>query len=173
MPTPFAGGEVSVVQGTAPQIVLALSGGTKWGGPVGTGAVLSYSFPEPPATPALWSTASKEQGGYGPPDGPGEPWSGGFAALGEAQRAGVEAALQAWAAVADVTFAQVAETPDNVGDLRFATTDHTQRQPRPPRQAASTQRSAAPTSSRVSAVIGTKRVLLCPWWWGPSRCGLV
>jgi hypothetical protein len=120
MTTPFTGSEASFVYYTGRLELDALLIGTKWGGPAGTGAHVTYSFPEPPATPALWSTASEDEGGgYGPDGGPGEPWSNEFAALSPAQRAGAEAALQAWAAVADITFTRVDETPDEVGDIRI------------------------------------------------------
>ena len=74
MPTPDSITEVSLPDelwnGTAPEVILALSVGAKWAGPLGTGVDLLYSFPESPATPGLWSVRS-----YGTPEDGLEPGS--------------------------------------------------------------------------------------------------
>jgi Ca2+-binding RTX toxin-like protein len=81
--------------------------GTKWGGPVGTGVSLDYSFP---TGSSIWAS------GYGE----GEPSL--LTPLTPLQQAAAAGALAAWAAVANVQFSAVTETPDSVGDLRFGWT---------------------------------------------------
>ena len=82
--------------------------GTKWGGPVGTGDRITYSFPE---MGAVWVADYSEEN---------EPTRS-FQPLNPAQRAGVQQALADWARLANLEFVQVSETAGEIGDLRFAT----------------------------------------------------
>lgn len=82
--------------------------GTKWGGPVGRGVTLDYSFPE---GTTYWAT---NYSGLDEPDA--------YSALDAGQRAAVRSALGSWAAVADVGFVEVPDTENVVGELRFGFT---------------------------------------------------
>lgn len=85
----------------------ALLGGTKWGsGAAGQSATVTYSFAQ---SGLLWST------GYGS----GEP-SYGFQPLNASQMSVARKALNAWSAVANVSFVEVTESSTDVGDMRFA-----------------------------------------------------
>ncbi len=85
----------------------ALLGGTKWGsGAVGQAVTVTYSFAQ---SGLLWRT------GYGS----GEP-SYGFQPLNGTQMEVARKALNAWSAVANVTFVEVTESSTVVGDMRFA-----------------------------------------------------
>lgn len=84
--------------------------GNKWGGPVGTGAVISYSFPD---ENSVWANP------YGERDEP----KNGFSSYNEAEREVARAAIAAWEATgADITFVEVNETSTSVGDIRFGWT---------------------------------------------------
>ena len=85
----------------------ALVGGVKWGGAIGTGAVVTYSFP---------TSGSKWEDGYSSLNEPDR----NFAAFTSAERAVARKALDAWEKVADITFVEVDETSRDVGDIRFA-----------------------------------------------------
>jgi serralysin len=104
MPTPSGYSPYSYVNDSGTYYVDALMSGVKWGGGIGTGASLSYSFPGINAT---WIS------GYGS----GEP-SNGFAALSAGQQGAFAAALATWAEVANIGFSQVADTNTSVGDIR-------------------------------------------------------
>ena len=85
----------------------ALLGGTKWGsGAVGQAVTVTYSFAQ---SGLLWRT------GYGS----GEP-SYGFQPLNGTQMEVARKALNAWSAVANVSFVEVTESSTVVGDMRFA-----------------------------------------------------
>lgn len=98
-------------------LFLAASGGAKWGGPVGTGAALTYSFP--------WATSGTAVfAGY---DGAAystlnEHTATTRYALNGVQQQAVKLALAQWSAVANLTFREVDDATTNVGDLRFAWT---------------------------------------------------
>lgn len=101
-------------------LFVATADGAKWGGPVGTGARLTYSFPWDGDRPAVFA-------GYN-----GAPYSelnenkaSVRYGLDEVQQQAVAKALAQWSAVANLTFQEVADTADNVGDLRFAWTSAT------------------------------------------------
>jgi serralysin len=80
----------------------------KWGGTVGAGVTLSFSFP--------WSSDSAFwQDSYGA----GEPASLLSFDPGQSMTA-ARNALQAWANVANLNFVEVSESPTEVGDFRFA-----------------------------------------------------
>jgi serralysin len=86
--------------------VNAIASGEKWGGPLGTGISITYSFP---ASGSVWKSP------YSPNNEPT-----GFTALTTAQAAAFRAELQAWANVANISFVEVADTPTLVGDIRVA-----------------------------------------------------
>ena len=83
--------------------------GTKWGGPPGTGAALTFSFPQ---DYDAWDPA------YG-----SEPYA--WYALEDYQMAGARAALASWAAVANISFTEITENQwGDVGEIRFAFSDY-------------------------------------------------
>jgi serralysin len=86
--------------------VNALASGEKWGGPVGSGISITYSFP---TSGAVWKTPYTAQN---------EP--SGFTAFTAAQATQFRAELQTWANVANINFVEVADTPTVVGDIRVA-----------------------------------------------------
>jgi serralysin len=86
--------------------VNALSSGEKWGGPVGSGISITYSFP---TSGAVWKTP------YSPENEPS-----GFTVFTAAQATQFRAELQTWANVANINFVEVADTPTVVGDIRVA-----------------------------------------------------
>jgi len=91
--------------GDAPSYVAALlpSSTPKWGSAaVGTSATVTYSFME---SAASYLGADDRTG---------------FAAMSQTQRTAVRQALAAWAAVANITFTEVADTGSG-GSMRFAT----------------------------------------------------
>jgi serralysin len=123
MPTPYTASNATFLKDLAEDpYVEALLLGDKWGGPVGTGTSLTYSFPTAPAVPGLWSTASEAQGGYGPPGGATEPYSPTFATLTPILQVNVTKALEAWASLANIKFQLVEESSQEVGDIRIAIT---------------------------------------------------
>lgn len=84
----------------------------KWGGGVGTGASLSFSFPWLEGARAWWQSPVYSA------DGEHEAARRfGFDA---AQREAAREALQAWGEVAAIDFVEIAEGRANVGDFRFA-----------------------------------------------------
>jgi Ca2+-binding RTX toxin-like protein len=85
----------------------ALFYGTKWGGPLGDGVVLTYSFP---GFDSWWAWDYEE------PDA--------FYALEDYQMDGARAALAAWSAVANIQFEEVEDTEEVVGEIRFAFSDY-------------------------------------------------
>jgi len=117
MPTPNEGGPISLVGPSGVSYINALLSGVKWGGGVGSGVSLSYSFP---SSGSVWSTADPFLGGYGPPGGNGEPWWSDYAGLNAGQQAAFMQALAAWQEVANITFTQVADTSTEVGEIRVA-----------------------------------------------------
>lgn len=84
--------------------------GTKWGGGLGAGVTLTYSFPQ---GTAWW------QSPYSDGEEP-DAWYG----LDTAQMAAARQALASWAAVANVHFTEVDDTQTGVGEIRFAFTDN-------------------------------------------------
>jgi len=114
MPTPTTSGLSSFVPLTGEPFFDALVGGTKWGGAVGAGAVVTYSFPNA----GFWSTHPIT--GYGSSSGGGEPW--GAFPLTAAQQFAFRSALQQWANVANITFIESPDSQLTVGDIRVAFT---------------------------------------------------
>jgi Ca2+-binding RTX toxin-like protein len=123
MSSPDFGNTVSATPTSGDRYIDSLLGGTKWGGSLGTGVTVNYSFP---TFGSAWSTV--EYAGYGPPGGYstpfgyvlGEPYWSGYAPLSASEQADFEAALSAWAEVANITFVEVSETSSDVGDIRVA-----------------------------------------------------
>jgi len=110
MATPYASGEsVSGINFSGLAYIDTLLGGLKWGGALGTGVDLTYSF---------GGTNSVYAGGYGN----GEPLNG-FGALTSIQQVAANNALQAYTNVANITFTEVQDSSTVVGDLRFARSD--------------------------------------------------
>lgn len=122
MTSPTTSSSTSTVGQSTSLNINALLGGIKWGGVVGTGTSLGYSFP--------WTTlATANFSGYN-----------GFVSystrneqnatehygLSTTQQAAARNALQAWANVANITLSEVAESTTNVGDIRLAWTSATQ-----------------------------------------------
>lgn len=115
-PTPSTSSDISsFTVNSGDTNVDVLVSGFKWGGDVGEAATVYYSFPTQ-RTDAYWYQDFFNGYGYIL----AEPFS--LKALTDAQQKGVQSALQSWANVANITFNQVDETPDAVGDLRFAFT---------------------------------------------------
>ena len=86
--------------------VNAIASGEKWGGPLGTGISITYSFP---TSGAVWKPS------YSPNNEPA-----GFTAFTTAQATAFRAEFQAWGNVANINFVEVADTPTVVGDIRVA-----------------------------------------------------
>ncbi|MSP82107.1 MAG: hypothetical protein EXQ94_04000 [Alphaproteobacteria bacterium] len=117
MATPTSRGDASFFSGSGINDIDALLTGAKWDGTRGTAAQVTYSF----ATLASRYSTNNVTG-YGSANGEGEPFNGlGF--LSGAQKAGVRAALDAWAAVARITFTEVTDGSTVAGDIRFAFSD--------------------------------------------------
>ena len=83
----------------------------KWGGPLGSMANLSFSFPWINGNNANWQT------NYSSENEQNATYHFGFNAT---QIAAARGALQSWANVANLTFTEISETSTNVGDFRFA-----------------------------------------------------
>src|SRR5688572_21246688 len=111
MPTPTTGSAASSVPFTGDDLIDALLIGEKWGGALGTGFSVTYSFPD---FDSVWSTNPNI--GYGPPGSgpePGsvwEPWSDDYRGLDATEQNAVRVAMQAWGAVANIN---PVETNDN------------------------------------------------------------
>lgn len=129
MTTPITGALTSAVPYTgnialdallAPDTVLPFMG-VKWGGALGTGVTVDFSFPTSPVNPAAWDP--RLDVGYGTaatmPDW--EPWKG-FHSLDSVQQQAVRDALQAWSNVANIAFQEVPDSATQVGDIRVAFT---------------------------------------------------
>ncbi len=85
-----------------------LSDGEKWGGAVGTGVVLPFSFPGangPVSHPGNYSSTNE--------------WSS-WSALNSNEQTAVGYALAIWGSFANVSFVRTTDTSANVGELRFA-----------------------------------------------------
>lgn len=80
-----------------------------WGNSIGSPASLTFSFPWTTFGTAIWAN------NYSPYNEPGSGYG-----LDLAERTAAVSALSAWAAVANLTFTQVADTATNVGAIRIA-----------------------------------------------------
>jgi serralysin len=122
MPSPSSASSVSIVDlDTVLDLgVNALFSGVKWGGAAGTATTLTYSFP--------WATHSSASFvGYN-----GAAYSSLYEntatfhyALSSTEQTAFRTALQTWANVANVSFTEIAETTQIVGDIRIAWTSAT------------------------------------------------
>lgn len=88
--------------------------GVKWGGALGTGTALTYSFPWLNGANAYWASNPFYSSLNEPSDG---------FALSAGQQSAAKAALTAWSNVANITFTQISETQSSVGDIRTAWTN--------------------------------------------------
>ncbi len=83
--------------------------GVKWGsGGVGFGTVVTYSFPQ---SSQNWFVNYRD----------GEPFNG-FQGFNPAQQDATRQALALWSDVANISFQEVPDTTDDVGDIRFGFT---------------------------------------------------
>ena len=112
MPTPSSWSQSVSSRLTGIDYIDPLLGGSKW-----QSGSISYSFADADST---WST-DRRTGSDGS-SGTEGPWSDAYRGLDAAQQAAVSGALAAWAAVAGLSFTQVADGEQTVGDLRFAFT---------------------------------------------------
>jgi serralysin len=87
---------------------------TKWGGPVGTGVLLTYSFPGTDGNLAVFGRLVN--GKYSSDDEPGGSWS----ALTVVQQGAFEDALHTISSVAGITFHRLSDNRINVGEIRVA-----------------------------------------------------
>jgi len=115
MTSPFDSMAVSPVAPTGKVAIDALLDAAKWGGSVGRGATVGYSFA---AVDAVWYADSG--GRYSSYDEPGYV----VAALSTTMQNAARRALTQWSSVADLTFHEIGETTGAVGDIRFALVDH-------------------------------------------------
>jgi len=111
MATPTTGGSYTYVADSGTQSIDALLVGFKWGGGVGTGTTVTFSFP------------TYDSSWYAPFYSGWEPNAPGYGEIGYLAQQGVVNALQAWSDVANISFQQVADNADTVGDIRVAETD--------------------------------------------------
>ena len=87
--------------------------GEKWGGSLGFGVTLAYSFP---------GATAYHTSPYGQYFDSGE-WRE-HQTLSAGEQAAVKSGLAAWSAAANITFTQVADNSTTVGELRFAKTSY-------------------------------------------------
>ena len=91
----------------------SLLSGDKWGGSLGTGAILSYSFPYADIDSALWPENYSLTN---------EPWTLSTVALNSTQQIAAQLAMQQWSNVANVEFFKTVETLTTFGTIRFTLT---------------------------------------------------
>lgn len=100
---------VSTVSMTTNPLINALIYGMKWGGPMGSGVTLTYSFSAPGST---------FQSGYGSYNEP----SGGFAKFTAAQGAATRAIMTDLSRAVGINFVEVPDDGRQAGELRFGLT---------------------------------------------------
>lgn len=110
MPTPLISGAVTSVNSANINTIDSLLAGKRW-----VSSSISFSFPD---RESWWST--NENLGYGAQSGTGEPWQIETDWLTSNDQVNFKYALQQWANVANISFTQILETADNVGDIRVA-----------------------------------------------------
>jgi hypothetical protein len=98
-------------------LIDSLLASSKWGGSVGRGVSLTYSFAWSSLSSAYWASNPS----YSTVNEPSSATS-----LNASQQVAARATLTTWSNVANIKFTEVAETSTNVGDLRFAWTTKTQ-----------------------------------------------
>ncbi|MQA41420.1 M10 family metallopeptidase C-terminal domain-containing protein [Rugamonas aquatica] len=121
MSTPTSSSPTTSVKDSGNLIIDALLGGVKWGGAVGSGVTVTYSFPFTTNSSAVFSGPGG--GSYSDLDEPHASQHYGFDAT---QQAAAQTALQAWANVANIKPLQTTDSTLLVGDIRFAWTSATQ-----------------------------------------------
>ena len=117
MPAPTTSSSTSVVPYLLDPLVDPLLAQMKWGGAVGTGTSLTFSFPwtsNPDATFIGYSGAAYSS--------LREDTAALRHGLNAAQMAAARSVFEQWASVANVTFTEVEDTATNVGDIRIAFT---------------------------------------------------
>lgn len=120
MPSPTMSSQTSFVFDSGTLSIDALLSDYKWGGGVGKAATVTYSFPFSYG-PAVFSGLGG--GSYSNLD---EPHAALHYGLNAVQQSAAQAALQAWANVANVKPVLVADTSTSVGDIRLAWTSATE-----------------------------------------------
>ncbi|MQA23464.1 M10 family metallopeptidase C-terminal domain-containing protein [Rugamonas rivuli] len=121
MSTPTTSSPTTSVKNSGTLTIDALLGGVKWGGAVGSGVTITYSFPFANNSSAVFS--GPKGGSYSDLDEPHASQHYGFDAT---QQTAAQTALQAWANVANIKPLQMADSLVSVGDIRFAWTSATQ-----------------------------------------------
>jgi len=92
-----------------------ITNGAKWGGPVGTGAIISYSFP---TVKSVWA----DDYATGFVGKRGDEPNTGFSAFTENEKSMVRDAMDMWEDAGNIIFVEVQETPTEVGIIRFGWT---------------------------------------------------
>ena len=128
MPTPSSSGFTTLVASPKAgslqaQTIAALlpDAPRKWGGALGVGASVSYSFAWSNGLPAVFDGPGGQA--YSTLNEPGAAAHYGFNAL---QQTATRSAMATWAAVANIGFQEIAESSLQVGDIRLAWTSATQ-----------------------------------------------
>jgi serralysin len=117
MATPTTGGSTSSVDFTGDPLIDGLIIGEKWGGALGTGVSVTYSFPD---LDSFWSTDPVI--GYDDPGSTWEPWDSEYRGLDLTEQNAARIALQAWGSVANVNPVETLDNESVVGDIRIAFT---------------------------------------------------
>ncbi|MGV8712740.1 MAG: M10 family metallopeptidase [Nitrosomonas sp.] len=112
MTTPYVSSNVIGTRLTSVNAIDSLLSDLHWENPT-----ITYSYPTS-NDPMFWSTLIGM--GYGSPSSDGEPWSSAAKPLTSQDQANFDQALECWANVANLNFVKVAETPNEVGDIRVA-----------------------------------------------------
>lgn len=113
MPSPSTGSRIAAIPPSGSALIDPLLGPTRW-----ASGSLTFSFPD------YLSTWSVDPGsGYGNEYSGREPWAYAFSPLSSYDRPLFVEALGKWSAVANISFTQVADAQDSVGDIRAAYTE--------------------------------------------------
>ncbi|MDY0870359.1 M10 family metallopeptidase [Dongia rigui] len=115
MPTPTTASQTSFVPPAGTNYIDALLAGSRWGGSVGTPATISYSFP---TASSVWDTS---YWAYPPGQNfPVEPYDPDYRGFTAQEQAVFRDVLTAYSNVANITFQEITETSNSVGDIRIA-----------------------------------------------------
>jgi hypothetical protein len=120
MSTPSTSSPTSTFAPVGNTTLDALLAGMKWGGKPGAGVTLTYSFPWAGGANAVFS--GPNGGEYSTAK---EPFAASHYGLNTVQQQAARDALQEWSDVANIKFAEVADTSGSVGDIRVAWTSAT------------------------------------------------
>ena len=128
MPTPSTSGFTTLVASPKAgslqaQTIAALlpDAPRKWGGALGVGTSVSYSFAWVNGLPAVFDGPGSQA--YSDLNEPGAAYHYGFNA---SQQAATRSAMAAWASVANIGFQEITESSIQVGDIRLAWTSASQ-----------------------------------------------